>query len=137
MQNFPSKFALVKLVALDLADFDRRSCGGESFVLASLFGVVYALTRRTIKPSEIISHRWLIDIINDLKIDLGSAREQHLDLNLLTILPSLKTTILSISIFYSWPECMLVKDDQNVESYIYISNCHIYVLITAYLAKLQ
>ena len=68
VQNFPSEFILIKFVALkDLALLDRRSCGGESFALASLFCFVYALTRRTIKPSEVICYRWPIDIINDLK----------------------------------------------------------------------
>ena len=95
VQNFPSEFALVKLVGVkDLAVLDRRSCGGESVAVASLFGVVRAVTRRTIKPSEVICYRWLIHITNDLKIDLGSEREQHL--NSPTILPSKKTTIFSV-----------------------------------------
>ena len=47
MQNFPSEFALVKLV--DVKDFtvlamDRRSSRGEFVAVASLFGVVCAVT---------------------------------------------------------------------------------------------
>ena len=71
----PSEFALVKLVPLkDLAVLDRKSCGGESVSLASLFGVVYALTRRSINPGEVICYRsqWLIDIIKDLKDQFGA-----------------------------------------------------------------
>ena len=90
MQNFPLEFVLVRFVAV----FDRRSSGGGSVAVASLHGVVCAVTRRTIKPSEVSCYRWLIDIINDLKIDLGSEREQHL--NSLTLLPSEQTTILSV-----------------------------------------
>ena len=101
VQNFPSGFALVKLVGVkDLAVLDRRSCGGESVAVASLFGVVCVVTRRNVKLSEVICYRWLIDIINDLKIDLGSKRKQQL--NSPTILPSEKATILSVH-FYSWP----------------------------------
>ena len=79
MQNFPSEFALVKLEGVkDLAVLNQRSCGGESVAVASLFGVVCAVTQRTVKPRKVICYTWLIDIINDLKIDLGSEREQHL-----------------------------------------------------------
>ena len=38
MQNFSSKFSLVKLVGVkDRAVLDRRSYGGESIAVASLF----------------------------------------------------------------------------------------------------
>ena len=83
------------------------SCGGESVALASLFGVVCAVTRRTVKPSEVTCFRWLIDI-NDLKIDLGSEREQLL--NSPTILPSEKATILSVHFL------LLAWNRQNVLS---------------------
>lgn len=76
VQNFPSEFALVKLVDvkdLTVLAMDRRSSRGESVAVASLFGVVCAVTRRTIKSSEVSCYKRLIDAINELKIDLGRA----------------------------------------------------------------
>ena len=76
VQNFPSEFALVKLVDvkdLTVLAMDRRSSRGESVAVASLFGVVCAVTRRTIKSIEVSCHKRLIDAINELKIDLGRA----------------------------------------------------------------
>ena len=93
VQNFLSEFVLVGLIgAKDLPVLDQRSCGGESIPVVSLFRIVCSVTQRTIKPSAVSCYRWLINIINDLKIDLGSMHEQHL--NSLTILPS-EQTILS------------------------------------------
>ena len=76
MQNFPSEFALVKLVDvkdLTVLAMDRRRSRGESIAVASLFGVGCAVTRRTIKSSEVSCYKRLIDAINELKIDLGRA----------------------------------------------------------------
>ena len=70
------EFALVKLVDvkdLTVLAMDRRSSRGESVAVASLFGVVCAVTRRTIKSSEVSCYKRLIDAMNERKIDLGRA----------------------------------------------------------------
>lgn len=65
VQNCWSDFTFVKLVgAKDLADLDRRSCGGGSVAVVSLFGVICAVSRRTIEPSEDRCYKWLFDAIN-------------------------------------------------------------------------
>ena len=69
---------LAKRPVFDVKDLkvlamDQRSSRGESVAVASLFGVVCAVTRRTIKSSEVSCYKRLIDAINELKIDLGRA----------------------------------------------------------------
>ena len=79
VQKFPLKFTLVKLVVVK----ERRHGSKELWrrVRRCSFSVCVfcVVTRRTIKPSKVSCYRWVIDIINYLKIDLGSEREQDLN----------------------------------------------------------
>ena len=71
VESFPSEFAVIPVT--DIKDGglpDRRVCKGEvAFVhVASLFGVVSAILRKTFKESERDSYVWLVDTINSLQI---------------------------------------------------------------------
>ena len=90
VESFPSEFAVIQVP--DIKDGglpDRRVCKGEVAFVASLFGVVSAILRKTFKESERDSYVWLMDMINSLQIGVDqqpnpaapSAAQNKLQLN--------------------------------------------------------
>ena len=69
VESFPSEFAVIPVT--DIKDGglpDRRVCKGEVAFVASLFGVISAILRKTFKESERDSYVWLMNTINALQI---------------------------------------------------------------------